>query len=151
VVGGRRSVPAPALLLSATLLAASASAQAPLPRLFTLPWQDVAPHVEDGDRLVVAAVGVPDPRIARFTARRDGARVHGRERALAMLRGHLERVLEAQGAPEATRARLPRALRRLSRIRGVRALVDGGAVVVLEVSLTRVRAAVQDPPLDEEG
>lgn len=124
--------------LSLILLApTSALAQ---PRAFELPWADVAPHIE-GEVVKAAAVAGPDERIGRFAPRRASARSAGRARALAMLHRWVDRSLaplradprEAQAAHDAIEAS--------ARVEGVRALTDGGAVVVVAVPLEALRDA----------
>ncbi len=120
-------------------LAAPALAQE-LPRELDLPWSDVAPAVRDG-ALRAAAVGAPDERIGRFDPRRASARRAGRARALAAIHAFADDALAARRADPRCAQAAHAAIDASARVAAVRPLVDGAAVVVVEVPLESLRAA----------
>jgi len=111
-----------------------------------VPWADVAP-ARAGGVVRAASVGAADARIGRFSARRASARGEARERARRAVHGWVDDALahvhadprQATAAHEAVDANL--------RVVGVRPLVDGGAVVMVEVDIARLRAACAEEGL----
>ena len=132
----RTSIAATALSF---LLAAPALAQ-DLPPSFALPWTDEAPRV-DGANVIAAAVGMPDERIGRFSARRASARTAGRARALEALHAWADDALARVRATPRQATRVHAAIDEHARVDGARPLVDAGAVVVVAVPRARLREA----------
>ena len=129
--------------LTACALVAAWAPTSPLvaqPAEMRLPFGDVAP-ARHGEVLSAAALGVPDERVGRFAARRASARVAGRRRALAALHAFADDALAAARATAMEAAAVHAAIDAGARVAGVRPLVDGGAVVVVEVPVSALRAA----------
>lgn len=120
-----------------SLLPAIALAQ---PRPFELPWSDEAPRVV-GEVVKAAAVAGPDERIGRFAPRRASARSAARARALAMLHAWVDEALAPLRADPRRAQAAHDAVEESARVEGVRALSDGGAVVVVAVPLEALRDA----------
>ncbi|HJL16157.1 MAG TPA: hypothetical protein RMH99_10895 [Sandaracinaceae bacterium LLY-WYZ-13_1] len=116
-----------------------------VPEAFALPWTDRPPRVDDGT-VRAAAVGMPDERIGRFAARRASARTDGRERAMAALHAWADDALARVRATPREAQRVHAALERAAAVEAVRPLVDAGAVVVVRVPTSALRAAC-----DREG
>ncbi len=96
-----------------------------------LPWGDTEITEVDG-HWVCARLGRPDHRVQSWSARRLSARRRARQRALRDLHLHLDRLVD----PSMTPLQIQRMHERLPEVlveRGVRALVNGDAVVVVAV------------------
>ena len=91
--------------------------------------------------LWVDAVGRPDPRIGRWDARRSAARRAAEGRARALLHQHVDERLAAARADAERAAAVHRAIHEGATRVAVRPLVDGGAVVRVEVSLEALESA----------
>ncbi len=127
------------VVLGLALLAAPALAQE-LPRELELPWTDAAPAVR-GSSVRAAAVGAPDERIGRFDPRRASARRAGRARAVAAIHAWADDALAARRADPRLAQAAHAAIDESARVAGTRPLVDGGAVVLVEVPLAALREA----------
>ncbi len=107
---------------------------------FDVPLFERAPHVERGE-LRVVVVGTPDPRIERLGARRLSSRRRGEARGRALMHRFVDDRLAAASASAAVAARAHRVVDRQARVVGRRPLASGETVVVLELSLSRLRRA----------
>ena len=109
---------------------------------FDVPHADRSPEV-DGDRAVVtaAALGAPDERLGRLSAVRLAARHEARARALRALHAWADEAMAAVRACPREAVRVHEAIDRAASVAGVRAVVDGGAVVLVEVPLGALREA----------
>ena len=110
------------------------------PAPMRVPWTDVAP-ARDGEVVRAAAVGIPDARIGRFAARRDSARTAARRRAIEAVHAWADDALAQVRAHPRQAAAVHQAIDRDARVSGARPLVDGGAVVVVEISVAALRGA----------
>lgn len=117
-------------------LPAAASAQV------DAPWTDVSPTVQEGV-VWAAALGAPDERIRRFSARRDSARRMARARAEAALHAWVDEALARVNASPRDAQAVHAAITEHARVRAVRPLVDAGAVIALEVPLAALRRAAR--------
>jgi len=115
-------------------------AYAQVPAELDAPWSDVAPRI-DGERVIAAAVGMPDERLGRLAARRSGARRAGEERARAMVHRWADDALAQVAASPTIAAAVHRAIDDAATVSRVRPLSDGGAVIEIEIPLAALRAA----------
>jgi hypothetical protein len=111
-----------------------------LPHELDAPWADVAPHA-DRDRVLAAALGLPDERLGRLSARRASARRSAEDRARRAIHAWADAALAAVRASPSTATAVHRAIDERARVARVRALSDGGAVVEIEVGWDALRAA----------
>lgn len=125
------------LLVGLTFFSSLAGAQ---PAAMQVPWTDVAAS-RAGDVVRAAAIGVPDARIGRFAARRDSARTAAQRRAVDAIHAWADDALARVRAHPREAAAVHEAIDRDARVGGVRPLVDGGAVVVVEVPVATFRDA----------
>jgi hypothetical protein len=131
---------------------ADAGAGAPKLAPFEVPWQPTEVQVRRRDSVLrTAALGRPDRRIRRFRTAKRSARQDGRERALERIHQFVDEALAEKYADPRTAEAVHRALDRDARVVGIRALVDGAAVVVVDVPLEalRSRTASKDYPWHE--
>lgn len=127
--------------LAAILLAASTGAADTVP-LFDVPLMDRAPEVLPKERVVrTAAVGAHDPRLSTLSAQRMHAREVAHRRALSALHAWADAALGATRACPREAARVHRALDGAARVVGRRPLLDGNAVVLVDVPLEALRQA----------
>ncbi len=133
-----------ALLLASSCVLVGASLATDIaagqPPPMEVPWVDV-PAARDGAVIRSAAVGVADARIGRFSARRASARTEARRRALEALHAWADDALAAARADPREATAVHAAIERDAAVAGVRPLVDGGAVVVVEVGVEGLRRA----------
>jgi hypothetical protein len=138
-----------AVLATATALAGSAvpggraSAQPDVPAALDAPWTDVAPRV-DGERVLSAAVGLPDERLGRLAARRAAARSAGEERARRAIHAWADDALARVAASPAIAAAVHRAIDAHVEVARVRPLSDGSAVVEVAIAVSELRRACGD-------
>lgn len=135
----RRVLSTMGLSLMFAVGAIAPSAAQPPPSM-ELPWTDVAPE-RVGDVVRTAAIGAADTRIGRFGVRRAAAREAARRRAQAALHVWVDDALAQVRAHPRDATAVHEAVDREIRTRGVRPLVDGGAVVVVEVPVSALRSA----------
>ena len=103
----------------------------------TLPWKEEAPRVE-GDEIICAALGTADYRIDSWTARRLSARRRGQQRAKQMLHRWIDDALARVGASPLNAQAVHQLVVR-ARIRSVRPLVDGSAIVEITMARSALR------------
>jgi hypothetical protein len=125
-----------ALGWEATGRALDAGAVPANPDSFSLPWTDQpAELVASRGVLRAAAVGRPDGRVDRWSAMKASARRNGEARAKEALHRCVDEALAAVFSPAWVAAAAHRHIERHARKTGVRPLVDGAAVVVVEISV----------------
>jgi hypothetical protein len=131
-----------ALLITAVALVGSPALADPYVP-FDVPWTDSAVRLEPARRVAtLAAVGRPDERASRFSARRHAAREEAERRARGALHRYVDGVLERLRAGPRETVDAHVAIEQHARVVAVRPLVDGGAVVVVELPLGPLAAAV---------
>ena len=120
----------------------SASVQAS--SIASLPLSDQPVRYEaEQARLRVARVGLVHASDARLSVAKREARKRGRARAWGALHAYLDGVLAGCGASPRAAALAHQALQQAGHRVQVRPLVDGSAVVVVEVELEPLRSAVR--------
>lgn len=139
VLGGTRSNAQEASSTSSPTASPTSSPTASLTS--SLPWGDVAPRVV-GEHVELAALGLVDPRIGSWPARRASARRRAEERARVAFADWLDARLRGTSPSVATRAHA--AAREALAVVAIRPLADGAAVVVMRAELSALRA-----PFDE--
>lgn len=124
----------------AALLSATAPASAVPP--FEVPWTDRAPRVEPEVGAVrVAALGAPDERLGRFSAAKRSARHAAEERARDALHRWADEALARARACPWMADRVHAVINEAMVVVGIRPLVDGSAVVLVDVPVTVLRDA----------
>jgi hypothetical protein len=143
----RTKSPIMALALASAMGPPALAQNPPLPPALDAPWTEVAPAIDPaGDRVVTAALGLPDDRYGRLAARRTAAREAAEERARRAIHAWADDALAGIAASPAVAAAVHRAIDRHARVTRVRPLADGAAIVEIEVPLAPLRAAA-----DREG
>ena len=111
---------------------------------FELPWTDRGPVVRDGF-IEASAVGLPHPRIDRWSARRLSARRRGEARAKERIHRWLDDRLAAAMALPMVAERAHALVDQKAEVTGVRALADGAAVVQVALAKAHLRREVPLP------
>ncbi len=89
----------------------------------------------------MVVVGTPDPRIDRLSAQRLSSRRRGEARGRDLLHRFVDEHLASASAPARVAVAAHRAVDAHARTAGLRPLVAGGTVVVIELPLARLRRA----------
>ncbi len=119
-----------AVVLLVALWASAGSAVPP----FEVPFDDRPPRLHRAPAVVrTAALGAPDERLGRFGAARRSARFAAEARARAALHAWVDDALAAARACPWEADRVHAAVEEAATVVGVRPLVDGGAVVLVDV------------------
>lgn len=112
--------------------------------VFDVPFQDQGPDLV-GTVVRASAVGEPDPRITRLSARRLSARRRGEGRARASIHRWADDALAAARASAMTADAVHRAIDEAAVVVGRRPLVAGETVVVVDMPLEDLRRAARVP------
>lgn len=107
---------------------------------FEMPRHDVDPAIV-GAVVRAMALGVPDRRSRRMSARRTSSRRRAEAQGRASLHRWADDALAAVRAHPAEAARVHETIDREVQVCGVRPLVDASAVVCVEVALDALRVA----------
>lgn len=130
----------------ALLLLWSAPVRADEPGPFRVPWTDTAPELDSAAQVVrLAAVGRPDLRSASFAARRYRGREEAGARAKEALHRYVDTVLTLLRAGPRETVLAHEVVERHARIVALRPLVDGDAVVLMELPTGPLAEAVPSP------
>lgn len=109
-----------------------------------VPWSDSEPrYLPEADVVRAAALGAPDPRLGRLSAVKLRARREGERRARAAVhRWADDAMAEARVLPWIADD-VHAIIEERSRVAGLRPLVDGGAVVLVELQGDALRSAAR--------
>jgi hypothetical protein len=137
-----------AMMTPCMIALALVSAPAPGARaasIFDVPFSDRAPAWDAArDVVTVAAVGVPDARIERLAPARLSGRRRALERAKAAVHGWADEALAGVQARPELAARIHGAVDAHASVVATRPLVEGGAVVLVELDGAELRSAAAE-------
>ena len=107
-----------------------------------MPWADTGPrYLAEQDVVRSAAVGAPDPRLGRLSAVELRARYEGERRARAAIHRWVDDAMAEARVMPWSASGVHRAIEGEASVAGIRPMVDGGAVVLVEVPAEALRAA----------
>lgn len=132
----------PVVLATALCLGTLTAAPASAVPTAELPWTDRTPRFSrEADAVRCAAVGAPDARLGRLSAVELRARYEGERRARAAIHRWADDAMADAKVMPWTAADVHRVVDEGTRVVGVRPMVDGGAVVMVEVAGEGLRGA----------